>query len=87
MSWKDSEDVCLFWVKGGAGKGKTMISISLFEQLCESLRAIQDGSVVVIYFFCQNADYELNNAEAIVKGLIPRLFEQRRDVQSALSKL
>lgn len=87
MRWKDGDDVCLLWIKGGAGKGKTMMSIGLIEQISELSSATKDGSVVVTYFFCQNADYELNRAEAIVKGLIRRLFEQREDVGSALRKL
>ena len=33
MSRRDAGDVCLLWIKGGAGKGKSMISIGLIERL------------------------------------------------------
>lgn len=47
-----------------------MISIGLVEEL-EQYR-IQ--KTVVIYFFYQNANSELNTVEAIIKGLIFRLL-------------
>ncbi|KAJ5160972.1 uncharacterized protein N7482_007976 [Penicillium canariense] len=51
-SWRHGNDVCLLWIKGGAGKGKTMMSIGLTEVLSQK----QDTSTVVTYFFCQNAN-------------------------------
>ncbi|KAG4428234.1 hypothetical protein IFR05_016284, partial [Cadophora sp. M221] len=62
LSWRDSDN-------GGAGKGKTMMSIGLIERLS----LLQDKSTVVTYFFCQNADHELNTLGAILKGLILQL--------------
>ncbi|KAL5349060.1 hypothetical protein ACLOAV_006486 [Pseudogymnoascus australis] len=82
ISWKDGEDVCLLWIKGGAGKGKTMISIGLIERLSRP----QDKSTVVTYFFCQEADYELKTLEAIVKGLILQLVTQQKDVKESLRR-
>ncbi|KFZ19764.1 hypothetical protein V501_00497, partial [Pseudogymnoascus sp. VKM F-4519 (FW-2642)] len=82
ISWKDGDDVCLLWIKGGAGKGKTMISIGLIERLSRP----QDESTVVTYFFCQNADYELNTLEAIIKGLILQLVNQRGDLKESLRR-
>ncbi|KFZ18716.1 hypothetical protein V501_01054, partial [Pseudogymnoascus sp. VKM F-4519 (FW-2642)] len=82
ISWKDGDDVCLLWIKGGAGKGKTMISIGLIERL--SLP--QDEPTVVTYFFCQNADYELKTLEAIIKGLILQLVNQQKDLKESLRR-
>ncbi|KFY93613.1 hypothetical protein V498_04319 [Pseudogymnoascus sp. VKM F-4517 (FW-2822)] len=82
ISWKDGDDVCLLWIKGGAGKGKTMISIGLIEQL--SLP--QDESTVVTYFFCQNADYELKTLAAIIKGLILQLVNQQKHLKESLRR-
>ncbi|KAJ5399842.1 vegetative incompatibility protein HET-E-1 [Penicillium sp. CMV-2018d] len=70
--WENGDNVGLLWIKGGAGKGKTMLSIGLIEQLARA----QDESTVVICSFCQNADYELNTLEAILKGLILQLANQ-----------
>jgi hypothetical protein len=80
ISWKDGDDVCLLWIKGGAGKGKTMMSIGLIELLS----LLHDSSVVVTYFFCQNANYELNTLEAIIKGLILRLVNQQKELKESL---
>lgn len=65
----------LLWIKGGAGKGKTMMSIGLIEEL-ESLSRQATETSAVTYFFCQNADYELNTIESIIKGLILQLVRQ-----------
>ena len=82
LSWQDGDDVCLLWIKGGAGKGKTMLSIGLIERL--SLP--KDDSTVVTYFFCQNADYELNTIEAIIKGLILQLVNQQKELKESLRR-
>ncbi|KAF7893678.1 uncharacterized protein EAF02_001216 [Botrytis sinoallii] len=76
ISWKCGGDVSLLWIKGGAGKGKTMISIGLIERLSFP----QDESTVVTYFFFQNADYELNTLQAIIKGLILQLVNQQKEL-------
>ncbi|TGO70873.1 hypothetical protein BELL_0652g00010 [Botrytis elliptica] len=76
ISWKCGGDVSLLWIKGGAGKGKTMMSIGLIERLSFP----QDESTVVTYFFCQNADYELNTLQAIIKGLILQLVNQQKEL-------
>lgn len=76
ISWKCGDDVCLLWIKGGAGKGKTMMSIGLIERLSFP----QDESTVVTYFFCQNTDHELNTLQAIIKGLILQLVNQQKEL-------
>jgi hypothetical protein len=79
-NWKDDDNIGLLWIKGGAGKGKTMMSIGLIERLSR----IQDGSSMVTYFFCQNSDYQLNTLEAIMKGLILRLVKQQKELMECL---
>jgi hypothetical protein len=59
-----------------------MMSIGLIEQL----QVAQDESSVVTYFFCQNADYELNTIEAIIKGLILRLIDQQAYLKECLRR-
>ncbi|KFY02662.1 hypothetical protein O988_02002 [Pseudogymnoascus sp. VKM F-3808] len=82
IGWKDGDDVCLLWIKGGAGKGKTMISIGLIERLL----CLQDESTVVTYFFCQDTDYELKTLDAIIKGLILQLVTQQIDLKESLRR-
>ncbi|EED14601.1 G-protein beta WD- 40 repeats containing protein, putative [Talaromyces stipitatus ATCC 10500] len=79
-TWRNGDDVSLLWIKGGAGKGKTMMSIGLIEELTRA----QHESTVVTYFFCQNADYELNTLEAIIKGLILQLVNQQIVLKESL---
>ncbi|KAF7524995.1 hypothetical protein PCG10_005346 [Penicillium crustosum] len=81
-NWENGDDVGLLWIKGGAGKGKTMMSIGLIEELARA----QDETTVVIYFFCQNADYELNTLEAILKGLILQLVNQQTELGESLRR-
>jgi Cdc6-like AAA superfamily ATPase len=83
-SWANGEGVSLLWIKGGAGKGKTMLSIGLIEQLAHA--QAKDESAVVIYSFCQNADYELNTLEAILKGLILQLANQQPELKESLRR-
>ncbi|CAG8377617.1 unnamed protein product [Penicillium salamii] len=73
-SWRDGDQVCLLWIKGGAGKGKTMIAIGLVEALS---RFCNDKSSAMTYFFCQNSDSELNTLEGMMKGLILQLLHQQ----------
>ncbi|CAI7653831.1 unnamed protein product [Penicillium manginii] len=80
-SWRDGEEVCLLWIKGGAGKGKTMISIGLIEEL---LRFCRDKSSAITYFFCQNADNELNTLQGMMKGLILQLLRQQPALKECL---
>lgn len=80
--WENGDEVGLLWIKGGAGKGKTMLSIGLIEQLARA----QDESTAVIYSFCQNADYELNTLEAILKGLILQLANQQPELKESLRR-
>lgn len=79
-SWQNGGDISLLWIKGGAGKGKTMMSIGLVERLL----LLQNDSSVVTYFFCQYADYELNTLEAIIKGLILQLLNQQEALKKTL---
>ncbi|KAJ5088692.1 G-protein beta WD- 40 repeats containing protein [Penicillium angulare] len=80
--WLNGEDVCLLWIKGGPGKGKTMMSIGIVEDLSQSRR----DSSVVISFFCQNANYELNTIESIIKGLIWQLVDQEPALKISLRR-
>jgi len=80
LNWRDGHDVGLLWIRGGAGKGKTMMSIGLIEELAQKPKAAN----LVTYFFCQNADQTLDTVEAIIKGLILQLVKQQRSLQICL---
>ncbi|KAL4736839.1 WD40-repeat-containing domain protein [Aspergillus similis] len=78
--WRKEDKFHLLWIRGGAGKGKTMMTIGLVEQLS------QDNSLIITYFFCQNADYELNSIESIIKGLIHQLIQQQKELLKFLQR-
>ncbi|KAJ5640438.1 G-protein beta WD- 40 repeats containing protein [Penicillium herquei] len=82
-SWQDGDEVGLLWIKGGAGKGKTMISIGIIEKLSRPKDGLEH-STVVTYFFCKYGDSELNTLEAIVKGLILQLVTQQPVLKESL---
>ena len=82
INWQDGDDVGLLWIKGGAGKGKTMMSIGLIEQIPRR----QNGTTMMTYFFCQNANNELNTIESIIKGLILRLVNQQEQLIASLRR-
>src|SRR5438067_1719635 len=62
IDWRDNNDTQLLWIKGDPGKGKTMMMIGLTEEL--------SNSGVLSFFFCQATEPRLNNAVAVLKGLI-----------------
>ncbi|KAL4951799.1 quinon protein alcohol dehydrogenase-like superfamily [Aspergillus filifer] len=71
-SWRDGNASPLFWIKGNPGKGKTMLMIGIIQEM---LQATQDTGLVS-FFFCQNTDPNLDNATAILRGLIYQLAVQ-----------
>lgn len=60
------------------------MSIGLIEVLSQEHDI--GRSAVVIYFFCQNADNELNTVSSIIKGLIFGLISQRDDLRESLRR-
>jgi hypothetical protein len=85
VRWQTCEDVSLLWIKGSAGKGKTMMSIGLVEQL-ERRSHPHEQPPVMAYFFCQNTNYELNTIEGIIKGLILCLVTQQKELYEPLRR-
>ncbi|RDW59908.1 hypothetical protein BP6252_12995 [Coleophoma cylindrospora] len=68
QDWKHENQCRLLWIKGDAGKGKTMLMIALTEELAKS--------ALTTYFFCQNTDSGLNNAVSVLRGLIWMLVKR-----------
>ncbi|KAL7793793.1 WD40-repeat-containing domain protein [Trichoderma ceciliae] len=80
--WRDSEQSRLLWIKGDPGKGKTML-------LCGILKELEDSTPFTLclsYFFCQGTDQRLNNANAVLRGLIYMLVIQRPSLLSYVHK-
>jgi hypothetical protein len=72
--WRDEdhEDNRLFWIKGDPGKGKTMLLCGIIDELMMSA-----PSSLLSFFFCQATDSRINNATAVLRGLIYLLVSQQ----------
>ncbi|KAL6720990.1 hypothetical protein ACLMJK_000090 [Lecanora helva] len=68
----------LLWLSGGPGKGKTMLSIFLTEELERIAKGSQDA--IVLYFFCDNKEQTRNTASSIVRGLMFQLLDLRQQL-------
>ena len=64
-SWLHSHSQ-LLWISGGPGKGKTMLSIFLAEELERSAKQ----NVLFLQYFCDNKDEKRKTAVTVVRGLI-----------------
>ncbi|KAF5230264.1 hypothetical protein FAUST_9885 [Fusarium austroamericanum] len=90
--WRDHDHNQLLWIKGDPGKGKTMLLIGIVDEIERHLtqRKQADESTshatVLSYFFCQATDSNLNNATAVLRGLIFLLAAQRPSLASNLRK-
>jgi hypothetical protein len=73
--WQSDKQTQLLWIKGGAGKGKTMLLIGIINEL-EKWTSRSD-STFPSFFLCQNTNADLNNATAVLRGLIYMLIIQQ----------
>lgn len=64
--WRNNQDNRLLWIKGDPGKGKTMLLCGIIDELTKSI----PNTTIVSFFFCQATDARLNNATAVLRGLI-----------------
>jgi hypothetical protein len=72
--WRDADNARLLWIKGDPGKGKTMLLITIVDELEQQTRSAP--STALSYFFCQGTDEKFNNAAVVLRGLIYMLCEQ-----------
>jgi NACHT domain len=87
--WLHNAASRLFWITGDAGKGKTMLMIGIIDELSQQMAktAQSTGSIEILsYFLCQGTDSRLNNATAILRGIIYVLIGQQPFLVSHLRK-
>ena len=77
--WDYGNTKRLLWIKGDAGKGKTMLLIGIVTELSAELETHFDKSHLS-YFFCQGTNDRLNTATAILRGLIWMLVRQQKSL-------
>ncbi|KAK3947045.1 NACHT domain-containing protein [Pseudoneurospora amorphoporcata] len=79
--WRQLRESRLLWIKGDPGKGKTMLLCGIIDEL--ERRVIADGGNLA-YFFCQATDSRINNATAVLRGLIYLLAHRQPRLLSYL---
>jgi NACHT domain len=72
IKWRDSKQGQLLWIRGDPGKGKTMLLCGIINELTKPKSTDQ----LLSYFFCQATDSRLNNASAVLRGLIYMLVRK-----------
>jgi hypothetical protein len=66
--WRSEQHNRLLWVRGDPGKGKTMLLCGIVDELNKTTNI--DELALLSYFFCQATDSRINNANAVLRGLI-----------------
>ncbi|KAI5465116.1 WD40-repeat-containing domain protein [Mariannaea sp. PMI_226] len=77
--WRDDGDSRLLWIKGDAGKGKTMLLCGIIDELSQPQAEVANASDGgrLSFFFCQGTDHRLNRAVAVLRGLMYVLLRQQ----------
>jgi hypothetical protein len=82
QQWQQDPHNRLLWVKGNPGKGKTMLLCGIIDELHISL----PQTALLAYFFCQATDSRINNATAVLRGLLYMLVDQQSSLASHVRK-
>ena len=80
--WKGDPQSRLLWIKGDPGKGKTMLLCGIVNELEMSMSKTD----ILSYFFCQATDSRINNATAVLRGLLYLLVDQQPSLISHIRK-
>jgi hypothetical protein len=82
QQWRSAQQNALLWVKGDPGKGKTMLLCGIIDELSK----VEAKTSLLSYFFCQATDARINNATAVLRGLIYMLVFQQPSLVSHVRK-
>ncbi|KAF2815354.1 HET-domain-containing protein [Mytilinidion resinicola] len=82
QQWRDNQQSRLLWIKGDPGKGKTMLLCGIINELHKSIA----NTALLTYFFCQATDSRINNATAVLRGLLYLLVKQQPLLVSHIRK-
>src|SRR2546430_5351126 len=68
IDWSHGNMKRLLWIKGDAGKGKTMLLLGVVRELTFHLGSHSDDGFLS-YFFCESTNERLNTATSVLRGL------------------
>ncbi|UKZ66551.1 uncharacterized protein TrAtP1_007723 [Trichoderma atroviride] len=79
--WRDNAENRILWIKGDPGKGKTMLLCGIIDELMPKTKLAKSAdqtanTILLSYFFCQGTDRRINNATAVLRGLIYLIIAQ-----------
>ncbi|KAL2782850.1 hypothetical protein BJX66DRAFT_345470 [Aspergillus keveii] len=75
QEWHKGQYSQILWIKGDAGKGKTMLIVGIIQELQQQR---ESGALdLLAYFLCQATDERLNSATAALRGLIYMMVIQQ----------
>lgn len=77
QAWLEGKTKFL-WICGGPGKGKTMLSIYLTQEL--------ESKPHFLYYFCNGQDHTRNNAAAVLRTLIWQVLERHEEAAQHLAR-
>ncbi|KAK9443465.1 NACHT and Ankyrin domain protein [Metarhizium brunneum] len=83
QSWLGGDSQFL-WISGGPGKGKTMLSIFLTEELERHTREAKDAEL--LFYFCDHQDENRNSAVAVLRSLVCQLLTKRPHLMKSILK-
>ncbi|KAH8727035.1 hypothetical protein GQ44DRAFT_677916, partial [Phaeosphaeriaceae sp. PMI808] len=66
------DDTHVLWISGGPGKGKTMMSVFLTEELER-----RHGTASLLFYFCNHQDEKHNNGASLLRSLIYQIITKR----------
>lgn len=78
LEFREDAQAKLLWIRGGPGKGKTMLLCGIIDEL------EKHPKTTLCYFFCQAAEAQLNTAEHVLRGLIFLLLQRKPSLVSHL---
>jgi hypothetical protein len=82
QQWRNDQQIRLLWISGDPGKGKTMLLCGIINELKKTTAKTD----LLSYFFCQAADSRMNNATAVLRGLVYLLVDQQPSLISHIRK-
>ncbi|KAK3382253.1 hypothetical protein B0T24DRAFT_645076 [Lasiosphaeria ovina] len=71
--WRDNQENRLLWINGDPGKGKTMLLCGIIDELVKSATHTTNVS----FFFCQATNGDINDATAVLRGLLYLFVKQQ----------
>jgi len=80
--WRNDQQSQLLWIKGDPGKGKTMLLSGIIDELRKSTVETH----LLSFFYCQATDSRINNATAVLRGLLYLLIDQQPSLIFHLQK-